>query len=243
LEVDDLSAPPLLKSASFKLKSGEILGIAGLRGAGRSDLARAIFRLDKVGSGTVSIKGKEVFAGSGWPGQRVSQGFGYLSEDRKTEGLALDLSIGDNVTMTRFSTCSRYGWLNLRQQSQQTGKLINEMGIKAWGPGQRVGVLSGGNQQKVAVARLIHQDADILLLDEPTRGVDIGSKAKLYETIARLADEGRAILMISSYLPELFGMCDRLAVMSRGRLSSARPIAEWTPETVMIAAIGSGENN
>jgi ribose transport system ATP-binding protein len=101
-----------------------------------------------------------------------------------------------------------------------------------------VSTLSGGNQQKVAVARLLHQDADILLLDEPTRGIDIGSKAQIYQTIADCADKGKGVLMISSYLPELFGMCDRLAVMSRGRLSQARPVGEWTPESVMQAAIG-----
>jgi len=115
--------------------------------------------------------------------------------------------------------------------------MIANVRIKAAGASQKVSDLSGGNQQKVAIARLIYQDADILLLDEPTRGVDVGSKAQVYETIARLANEGKAILMVSSYLPELFGMCDRLAVMSRGRLSAALPIADWTPESVMQAAI------
>ena len=143
------------------------------------------------------------------------------------------------MTMTRFSSCSRFGWLDLSKQSRQAEALIDEVGIKAIGPGQRVNELSGGNQQKVAVARLIHQKADVLLLDEPTRGVDIVSKAQVYETIARCASEGKAVLMVSSYLPELFGMCDRLAVMSRGRLSDARNISDWTPESVLQEAIGS----
>ena len=239
LEVNDLSAPPVLHAASFELRRGEILGIAGLMGSGRSELVRAIFRLDEPKSGEVTIKGKMAAATVGTPEKRMAQGFGYLSEDRKREGLALTLSVSDNVTMTRFSKCSRLGWLDLGRQTEQTRNLIGSAGIKSSGPGQRVGDLSGGNQQKVAIARLIYQDADILLLDEPTRGVDIGSKAQVYETIARLAGEGKAILMISSYLPELFGLCDRLAVMSRGRLSVARPISEWTPETVMQAAISS----
>jgi len=239
LEVKDLSAPPALKSASFELRSGEILGIAGLMGSGRSDMVRAIFRLGDAASGTISVHGNARPATGGTPRKRISQGLGYLSEDRKREGLALSLSVGDNMTMTRFSSCSRFGWLDLSKQSRQAEALIDEVGIKAIGPGQRVNELSGGNQQKVAVARLIHQKADVLLLDEPTRGVDIVSKAQVYDTIARCASEGKAVLMVSSYLPELFGMCDRLAVMSRGRLSDTRRISDWTPESVLQEAIGS----
>lgn len=238
LEVTGLSAPPALRSASFDLKSGEILGIAGLMGSGRSEMVRMLFRLDDARSGTVSIHGKMALAIDGTPKTQLEQGVGYLSEDRKREGLALGLSISDNLTMTRFSKCSRFGWVDLAEQKSQTLDMMNAVGVKAAGAGGRVGDLSGGNQQKVAIARLIYQDADILLLDEPTRGVDIGSKTQVYEIIARLAGEGKAILMISSYLPELFGMCDRLAVMSRGILSEARPISEWTPETVMETAIG-----
>jgi len=179
-------------------------------------------------------------ATSGSPAGRIRYGIGYLSEDRKSEGLALALSIGDNLTMTRYSSCSSYGWLNLTKQSEQAEKLIDNVGIKAQDSEQKVGALSGGNQQKVAIARLIYQDADVLLLDEPTRGIDIGSKAQVYQTIAECAKKGKAVLLISSYLPELFGMCDRLAVMSRGRLTAARPISEWTPESAMRSAIGSG---
>ena len=141
--------------------------------------------------------------------------------------------------MTRMQACaSGWGWLNLSRQKQQVASLIAQLRIKARTPQQPARTLSGGNQQKVAVARLLHQDADVLLLDEPTRGVDIGSKEQIYESIAQLADAGKAVLMVSSYLPELFGLCDRLAVMSRGRLSEARPISQWTPESVMKVAIG-----
>jgi ribose transport system ATP-binding protein len=239
LKVKDLSSPPILRSASFDLRRGEILGIAGLMGSGRSEMVRAIFRLADAASGTLTIEGNESQARGGTAAARISQGFGYLSEDRKREGLALSLSVADNITMTRYSSCSRFGWLDLSKQGRRSEELIAEVGIKAAGPDQRLNELSGGNQQKVAVARLIHQEADILLLDEPTRGVDIVSKAQVYETIARCAADGKAILMISSYLPELFGMCDRLAVMSRGRLSLARKISEWTPESVLREAIGS----
>jgi ribose transport system ATP-binding protein len=238
LEVCELTAPPTLQQASFKLRRGEILGVAGLMGSGRTQLVRAIFGLDQARSGTMILKGKALSARGGAPAMRLFQGLGYLSEDRKGEGLGVSLSVADNVTVTRFSSCSRWGWLSLSRQHQQAESLVKALGVKARGVAQSVKTLSGGNQQKVALARLLHQDADVLLLDEPTRGIDIGSKVQVYETIARCAAANKAVLMVSSYLPELFGMCDRLAVMSRGRLSEVRPIHEWTPESVMQAAIG-----
>ena len=226
LEVRNLAAPPLLKDASFTLRRGEILGIAGLMGSGRTPLLRAIFGLDAITNGTISVNKKVL---------------GYLSEDRKGDGLTLNQSVADNVTVTRFGSCSRLGWLDLGAQRKQTERLVSALKIKTRSVQQAVGSLSGGNQQKTIVARLLHQDADVWLLDEPTRGIDIGSKAQVYETIAECAARNKAILMVSSYLPELFGMCDRLAVMSRGRLSEVRPIEEWTPESVLQAAIGTVE--
>jgi ribose transport system ATP-binding protein len=242
LDIQNLAAPPVLKHASFELKRGEILGIGGLMGSGRTQLVRTIFGLDKARAGSIKLKGKSATARGGTPALRLFQRLGYLSEDRKGEGLAVTLSIADNVTMTRFASCSRWGWLNLSRQREQTQSLIRSLAVKARDVQQPVASLSGGNQQKIALARLLHQDADVLLLDEPTRGIDIGSKAMVYQTIGECANRGKAVLMVSSYLPELFGMCDRLAVMSRGRLSPARPIGEWTPESVMQAAIGVEDN-
>ena len=241
LKVRNLSCPPLLKNASFELRRGEILGIAGLMGSGRTPLLRTIFGLERAESGTIEVNEKGLRTGRSTPAMRLIEGLGYLSEDRKGEGLTLNQSIADNVTVTRFDSCSRWGWLDLSSQRRQAEKLVNALKIKARGAQQEVGSLSGGNQQKVVVARLLHQDADILLLDEPTRGIDIGSKAQVYETIAGCAAQDKAILMVSSYLPELFGMCDRLAVMSRGRLSEVRPVAEWTPESVLQTAIGAAD--
>ncbi|MBX7170657.1 MAG: sugar ABC transporter ATP-binding protein [Pyrinomonadaceae bacterium] len=238
LEVKNLSVPPILKSANFELKRGEILGIAGLMGSGRSEMVRAIYGLNKADSGKILVSGTAVSAHGGTPAKRLLQGLGYLSEDRKGEGLALTLSIADNLTVTRFSSCAQFGWLNLSDQKLQSEALIKEIGIRTPTVTNSVSRLSGGNQQKVAIGRIIHQNADILLLDEPTRGIDIGSKVQVYEMIAKLAEEGKAILMISSYLPELFGMCDRLAVMSRGQLSEALPITDWTAEKIMQTAIG-----
>jgi len=243
LDVQNLAAPPLLKSASFKLQRGEILGIAGLMGSGRTPLLRAIFGLERPVSGTIAVNKRFLSSGRTTPAMRLIEGLGYLSEDRKGEGLTLNQSIADNVTVTRFDSCSRWGWLDLSEQRKQTEKLVNALKIRTRGVQQDVGSLSGGNQQKVIVARLLHQDADVLLLDEPTRGIDIGSKAQVYETIAECAAQNKAVLMVSSYLPELFGMCDRLAVMSRGRLSEVRPIDEWTPESVLQAAIGAPDSH
>ena len=241
LAVQNLASPPLLKSASFELRRGEILGIAGLMGSGRTPLLRAIFGLERPESGTIKVNKKSLPSGRSTPAMRLIEGLGYLSEDRKGDGLTLNQSIADNVTITKFNSCSRWGWLDLSAQREQADKLVNALKIRTQGVQQDVGSLSGGNQQKVILARLMHQDADVLLLDEPTRGIDIGSKAQVYETIAACAAQNKAVLMVSSYLPELFGMCDRLAVMSRGSLSRVRPIEEWTPETVLQTAIGATE--
>lgn len=225
LEVEDLSATPRLKSATFSLRRGEIMGIAGLIGSGRSELIRALYGLIPS-SGRVSLRGR---------------GVGYLSEDRKSEGLALQLSIADNITMSRFSTCARAGWIVLSEQWAQSEAVMQRLRVKAPGPRTIVQRLSGGNQQKVAVGRLLHQNPDVLLLDEPARGIDVGSKSDIYRQIASLASEGKAILIVSSYLPELFAVCDRIAVMRRGRLSPARPVSEWTPDSVMQVAIAGSE--
>ena len=243
LEVRNLAAPPLLKDASFDLRRGEILGIAGLMGSGRTPLLRAIFGLEPPASGTISINKKALPSGRGTPAMRLIEGVGYLSEDRKGDGLTLNQSVSDNVTVTKFDTCSRWGWLDLGAQRRQAEKLVHALKIKSRSVQQPVGALSGGNQQKIVVARLLHQDADILLLDEPTRGIDIGSKAQVYETIAECTVQNKAVLMVSSYLPELFGMCDRLAVMSRGKLSEVKPIDQWTPESVLQAAVGATDKN
>jgi ribose transport system ATP-binding protein len=240
LDVRNLAAPPVLLHASFTLRRGEILGIAGLMGSGRTELVRALFGLLPVSSGTIELRGTTSSPRHVSPAARIRQGFGYLSEDRIGEALALPLSVADNLTLTRLSTAvRRAGWLDRRRQDQRARTWLHRLDIRARSPRQPVRTLSGGNQQKVVIGRLLHQDADILLLDEPTRGIDIGSKAQVYETVARAAAQGRAVLLVSSYLPELFGMCDRIAVMSRGRLSPARPVADWTPESVMAAAIGA----
>jgi ribose transport system ATP-binding protein len=247
LSVRGVAAPPRLREASFDLRAGEIFGIAGLLGSGRTELVRALYGLDNAAAGTVELHGTARPARDTAPADRVRQGVGYVSEDRKGEGLALPLSIADNLCATRPQR-SRAGMIDLTRQTERTRHWIRELRVRAHSASQAVRSLSGGNQQKVAIARLLHADVDVLLLDEPTRGIDVGSKAQIYQLIDDLAagdpKTGRApkaILMISSYLPELLGTCDEIAVMTRGRLGAARPVGEWDEHQLMQAAIGKEE--
>ena len=241
LRVENLTAPPGLRNASFELRRGEILGIAGLIGSGRTQLVRAIYGLLPAESGDCVVGRRGLTVSRADPFLRIVNGLGYVSEDRKGEGLAPALSVADNLTLSRLSSCARWGWLSLARQRQASETWMEQLSVRARTPLQPARTLSGGNQQKIVLGRLLHQRADVLLLDEPTRGIDIGSKAQIYEAIARCTQENKAVLMVSSYLPELFGLCDRLAVMSRGQLSAARPIEQWTPESVLQAAIAGGE--
>ena len=229
-------------SASFTLHRGEILGIAGLIGSGRTRLLRTVFGLEPVRSGRVRVA---AFEGPATPHQRWRQGVGMLSEDRKEEGLALALDIADNLTLTRLSAFGRGGLLSPSRQRAAAAGWIRRMDIKCAGPSQRAGELSGGNQQKIAIARLLQHDVDVLVLDEPTRGIDVGSKAQIYTLIDALVADApgrapKAILMVSSYLPELLGVCDRIAVMRRGRLGEPRPVAAYSEHELMRAATGGG---
>jgi ribose transport system ATP-binding protein len=239
LEVRGLSSLPAVRDASFQLYRGEILGVAGLIGSGRTEMVRSLLGMLRAQSGKITVGEETISAAHSGPRLKwlMARGVAYLSEDRKGEGLALTLSIADNVTMTKFESCSRWSWIDLELQEKQTSSWMQRLGVKARGPQALVVTLSGGNQQKVAMIRMLHQGANIILMDEPTRGVDVGSKAQIYEAIAEMAAAGKSVLMVSSYLPELFGICDRLAVMVRGVLSPVRPIGEWTPETVLEAAI------
>jgi ribose transport system ATP-binding protein len=240
LEIKDLHGLELPRGVSLTLHRGEILGVAGIVGAGRTELLRAVFGLDAVRAGQIVVRS---VVGAGSPHARIRQGLGLLSEDRKTEGLALPQSIADNLTYSRLQPYSAFGWLQLGRRREAVRDWLRKLNVRCAGPEQPVGELSGGNQQKVALGRLLHQQADVLLLDEPTRGVDIGSKAEIYRLIGELAEQGRAVLFVSSYLPELLGVCDRLAVMARGKLSPVRPVQEWTAEQVLAFATGVGESS
>ena len=234
LSLNDLKGADMTAPVSLTLSKGEILGIAGLIGSGRTEMLRTLFGLDEAEAGSIVVSGFAISGARPWA--RISRGLGLLSEDRQGEGLALGRSVADNMTLSDFSPYRRHGFLRPGRQRRAVGAWIDKMKIKTKGPSQEVGDLSGGNQQKVALARLLHQEAGILLLDEPTRGIDVVSKAQIYEWIGELARAGKAVLFVSSYLPELLGICDRIAVFHRGSLVESRPAPEWDAPGLMAAA-------
>jgi len=240
-------------SAPLTLHRGEIVGIAGLLGAGRTRLLRRIFGLEPVKAGRIAVG---VYTGAAEPHDRWRQGMGLLSEDRAGEGLAAGLSVADNMTLTHLSPFGPSFAVWPARQDRAAGGWIDRLAIRCAHPRQPVAELSGGNQQKVAVARLLHHDVDVLVLDEPTRGIDVASKAQIYEMIDQLVSGGpertalpdvgrpfqgrqKAVLLVSSYLPELLGVCDRIAVMARGRLGPARPVESWTEHSLLMDASGA----
>lgn len=246
LEIKGLAGIVKPESSSLLLHQGEVLGIAGLVGAGRTELLRAIFGLDPVRRGEIKIG---IYIGPSSPVKRWLQGVGFLSENRKDEGLTLQMNLADNVTMTNLYQFGRWGLIWPKRQNTAAQKWIERLDIRCQGPKQRVGDISGGNQQKIAFARLLERDVDVLLLDEPTRGIDVAAKAKIYQiidsltsTTANSGKQAKAVLMTSSYFPELLGVCDKIAVMCRGRLSPARPVNELNEEILMREATGQEES-
>jgi len=242
LEIEDLAGLEKPRSASLELHRGEVLGIAGLVGAGRTELLRSLFGLEPVRRGRIRLG---VYTGPASPVRRWMQGVGFLSEDRKEEGLAVSLSVADNVTLSKLKGFGPLGLVLPSRQDKATRRWLERLDIRCLGPRQSVSSLSGGNQQKVALARLLQHDVDVLLLDEPTRGIDVAAKALVYKLINALATglptEGRepkAVLMVSSYLPELMGVCDRVAVMCRGRLGPTYRIDEVNEHNLMLEATG-----
>ncbi len=236
LQVQQLSGAKLPQRVSFEVHRGEIFGLFGLVGAGRTETLRQLFGLDKPQHGNVLIRGRTI---ASRPAARIAAGLGFVSEDRKGEGLAQSLSIVDNLTLSQLRPYTRGGLLQLGHRRQMANQWMERLHVKAHDPEQTISHLSGGNQQKVAIARVLHQQADILLLDEPTRGIDVGTKAEIYRLIGEQAAEGRAIVFVSSYLPELMAVCDTIGVMSRGRLLDVRPVLNWNESDILKVAISS----
>jgi ribose transport system ATP-binding protein len=238
LSAKDLSSPPSLVRAGFSLRRGEIFGIAGLIGSGRTELLRCLYGLRKVKNGAILLRGKTL-PGRHAPRRSLDAGIDLLSENRKEEGLAVSLPLRDNMTLSslrRFSWLWPLGIIRGQREREAVSRQCAALGIRSSGIMQKTGDLSGGNQQKAALGRILIDESEVLLLDEPTRGIDVGSKVEIYRLIGDLACAGKAIIMVSSYLPELLGICDTLAVMHRGVLSPKRPVSEWTPESVMLWA-------
>ncbi|EPN5303507.1 sugar ABC transporter ATP-binding protein [Escherichia coli] len=232
LEVNGLTRKGVLNDINFTLYRGEILGFAGLMGAGRTELARAIFGADSIDSGTLKLNGKETVIKD--ISAAIQQGISYLTEDRKKEGLALNLSVERNIMLGNYPEYSdRFGNVDSRRCQQTSEEQVKALRIKTPNLEQAALNLSGGNQQKIIIARWVCKDTDILIFDEPTRGIDVGAKLEIYELMNRLVAKGKSIIMISSELPEVLGMCDRILVMRSGRITGELSAKEATQEKIM----------
>lgn len=241
LEVEDFTRAGTFSGVSFSIRAGEVLGVSGLMGAGRTEIMQAIFGYLPHDSGKIRVLGKEVDIRS--PRQAKKLGIGFITEDRKTEGLMLEDSIQKNVGLPNLSQISRHGVLDSKKDDEMVRNAIHDLSIRCSGPAEACENLSGGNQQKVVFAKWIFIDPKILILDEPTRGVDVGAKKEIYSIINRLAEKGVAVIMVSSELPEILGMSDRVMVVHEGEVAGILDNLNGggqkaTQENVMILATG-----
>lgn len=234
LSVSDLNAGPLVRNISFELHKGEILGVAGLMGAGRTEMARALFGADAKSSGTIVVNGEQKTIHE--PKDAVSFGIGYLSEDRKRYGLVLDKTVAENTTLAALQDYVYGGFINKKKEEQVALEYVERLRTKTPGVLQKVVNLSGGNQQKVVIAKWLVRNCDILIFDEPTRGIDVGAKSEIYQLMNELAEQGKSIIMISSELSEILRMSDRIMVMCEGRKTGELSIDEASQKNIMRAA-------
>jgi len=236
LRVEHLNSPGIFNDISFSVRRGEIIGFAGLMGAGRTEVMRAIFGLDPHTSGEIFIRGKKVRIRS--VGDAISSKVAMLSEDRRRYGLVSVRSIRENVTLSSLHRFIHHGWLHTAKETEVVSEICARMSVKAPGLHTVVEALSGGNQQKVVLAKWMLNEPDVLIMDEPTRGIDVGAKYEIYKLMSQLALENRALIMVSSELPELLGMCDRIYVMCKGEIAGEIPRDEFTQEAIMRLATG-----
>jgi hypothetical protein len=234
LKCENLNRGKAVKDVSFELRKGEILGFSGLMGAGRTEVARLIFGADKKDSGKIFINGKEVTINT--PQDAVAQGIGYLSEDRKRYGLIVDKSVEENTVISSLNDFVKGFFIDKAKSKEVSQKYVESLKTKTPSVSQLVKKLSGGNQQKVVIAKWLVKNSDILIFDEPTRGIDVGAKSEIYALMERLAKEGKSIIMISSELPEVLRMSDRVIVMCEGRITGILDIAEANQEVIMQSA-------
>lgn len=238
LQARGLSGVQLPRQLDLELRAGEVVGLAGLMGAGRTELLRCLAGLDPIRAGRLDVAGEDRTGGD--VRARLDAGVGLLSEDRRGEGLATELSLALNLELPRLAEHRRLGWVAPRSLRHSAGAWIERLGIRTSSAAAPIRTLSGGNQQKVAFARLLELECRVLLLDEPTRGIDVRSRHEIYDWIRAWVAEGRTALIASSYFPELLGLCDRIAVLHRGRLGATRPASEWSErELLEAAAMGS----
>jgi ribose transport system ATP-binding protein len=236
LRVVGLTCGQRVRDVSFEAFRGEILGVAGLMGSGRTETMRAIFGADPAEAGAIYLHGGSQPVRIRKPSDAVRQGIALLTEDRKEQGLFLSLPVRANISITRLGALSRLGWIDSAREQRIARDHAGALGIKCWSVEQAAGQLSGGNQQKVVIAKWLYRDCDILIFDEPTRGIDVGAKFEIYRMLADLAAKGRAILVISSDLKELMAICHRILVLSAGRVAGVFERERWSEETIMAAA-------
>ncbi len=239
LEACDLRRGNQINGVSFTLRKGEIVGVAGLVGAGRTELARLLFGADRLDAGEIRLEGEAVRIRS--PLDAIHLGIGFVPEDRKQQGLFLGQSVRSNVAVSSFERFTTWGVVNYRRLTEMVRQMVEMLNLRTTGVGQRVRNLSGGNQQKVVIARWLSIRPKVLILDEPTRGVDVGAKAEIYALMNDLAKQGVGILMVSSELPEVLGVSDRILVMRDGRIVAEFDHAEATQDAIMRAATGEAE--
>lgn len=239
LNIRGLSAPNRFDDVSFSLRRGEVLGITGLLGSGAKDLIRTLFGLEQAASGEIEIEGRTAWPGD--PAKAVDRRLALVPEDRRGHGVGLDLSVTENITLPSLARYSRFGFLNRKRERSDTEDLIERLQIKTAGRDALVRTLSGGNQQKVAIAKWLSRQSEIYLLDEPTVGVDIGSKVEIYTLIGELAARGAGVIVLSSDLPELVGITDRILVFFRGRLIRELDSSKTTTDEVLSISTGASE--
>jgi ribose transport system ATP-binding protein len=232
LSVRNLSRRGALEDCSFSVRAGEILGLAGIVGAGRSELARAVFGAEPPDAGQIELDGRPIRPRS--PAEAMRAGVTYVTEDRKRDGVMLNRTVAENITLARPP--GRFGTLNLRREAQIATDRVEGLRIRTTSIRRTLRVLSGGSQQKVLVARGLETNAPVMIFDEPGRGIDIGAKAEIFALIGRLAEQGKAIVMISSYLPELINMCDRILVMKDGRIAGELGRDQFSEERIASLA-------
>lgn len=237
--VENLCAGSKVQNINFSVREGEVLCVGGLVGAGRTETVRAVFGLDAKTSGKIFIDGKECEIRN--PKDAIRAGIGFVTEDRKGEGLILKLGVGENVTLAALDSFRSGIHLNLGKEKNTVSEYVSRLNIKTPSIFQKVENLSGGNQQKVVLAKWLLSKCRVLILDEPTRGIDVGAKIEVYNLINELAKEGKAILVITSEIPELLGICDRVVVMARGRVSGTLTREEANQEAIMTLAVGAEE--
>lgn len=236
LEVEQLSRQNIFKDVSFKLHEGEILAFSGLMGAGRTEIMRAIFGADTSSSGQIKVNGNKMKIKS--PYDAIKAGIGFVTENRKDEGLILDFSIRDNISLTALNEFSKGGWINYKEEGEFVNLLVKRLNVKMTDVDQPVLSLSGGNQQKVVLAKWIGVGLNVLILDEPTRGVDVGAKREIYELMKELAERGVGIIVVSSDLPEVIGISDRVLVVHEGSITGELSKEEMSEENIMTYATG-----